>query len=98
MKFNIAYLTGVAVFTAIFFASSVAHAQQAQRADSIHKVVAGPEYNRSPLHNALWGQHYRKEWSTPVSVASFYLDTAKGGLIPYEKGGSRQTMSLKLHD
>ncbi|RYY18851.1 MAG: hypothetical protein EOO04_23140, partial [Chitinophagaceae bacterium] len=71
----------------------------AQLPDTANKtVVAGPQYNRSRLHHFLWGSHYRKEWSTPVTIKVFYLDTANGGLTAYDKGGSRQTMSLRLHD
>jgi hypothetical protein len=33
-----------------------------------------------------------------VTLKVFYLDTAAGGLTPYEAGGSRQTKSLRLHD
>lgn len=71
---------------------------QVKRDSTRVTVVPGPQYNRSRFHNFLWGKHYRKEWSTPVSIQKFYLDTAAGGLTPYEAGGSRQTKSLKLHD
>jgi hypothetical protein len=59
-------------------------------------VVAGKEYKRSSYHNFFWGKHYRKEWSTPVRVPNFYLDTALGGLIPYQTGGGRQSKTLRL--
>ena len=61
-------------------------------------VVAGKEYSRSGFHNWMWGKHYRKEWTTPASFPSFYLDTAAGGLTPYQAGGGRQSKSLRLHD
>ena len=71
----------------------------AQNADSSSVLVkAGPQYNRSFIHNFLWGKHYRKEWNTPVRINKLYLDTAYGGLTPYESGGSRQTRSLRLWD
>ena len=70
-----------------------------QKADSNSVIaVAGPQYKRSSMHNFLWGKHYRKEWTTPVRIPLIYLDTASGGLTPYEGGGSRQTKSLRLHD
>ena len=70
-----------------------------QTADSSTIVIkAGPEYNRSAIHNFFWGKHYRKEWNTPVRMPLIMLDTAAGGLTPYEGGGSRQTKSLRLHD
>jgi hypothetical protein len=61
-------------------------------------VIAGKEYKRSGYHNFFWGKHYRKEWSTSIRVENFYLDTAKGGLRPIEKGGARQTKNLRLKD
>ena len=61
-------------------------------------VIAGKEYQRSSFHQSFWGKHYRKEWTTPVSVNQFYLESEAGGLHPYEKGGGRQTTSLKLRD
>ena len=59
-------------------------------------VIAGKEYKRSGYHNFFWGDHYRKEWTLPVRVNNFYLDTAKGGLTPTETGGGRQTKTLRL--
>jgi hypothetical protein len=61
-------------------------------------IKAGPQYKRSGFHNFFWGRHYRKEWDTRVRVPMIMLDTAAGGLAPYESGGSRQTKSLKLRD
>src|SRR5688500_2263658 len=59
-------------------------------------VIAGKEYARGSYHNFWWGDHYRKEWTTPVRVNNFYLDTAKGGLTPTETGGGRQTKTLRV--
>src|SRR5215203_916657 len=53
-------------------------------------IIAGKKFERSKWHNLFWGSHYRKEWSTPVRVKNFYLDTAKGGLKVIKEGGSRQ--------
>lgn len=61
-------------------------------------VIPGKEYKRSGYHNFFWGKHYRKEWNTAVRVNNFYLDTAKGGLTPIEKGGGRQSSTLRLKD
>jgi hypothetical protein len=61
-------------------------------------VIPGKKYNKSGYHNFLYGKHYRKEWNTPVRVPNFYLDTARGGLVPVKEGGSRQTMGLRLKD
>lgn len=59
-------------------------------------VIPGKEYKRSGYHNFFWGKHYRKEWNTAIRVENFYLDTAKGGLTPFQEGGGRQTKSLRL--
>ncbi len=61
-------------------------------------VIAGKQYQRSSLHQKFWGAHYRREWTTPVSVPLFYLDTAAGGLKPYASGGGRQTKTLRLRN
>jgi hypothetical protein len=61
-------------------------------------VIAGNHYKRSGYHNMWWGTHYRKEWSTPVRVNNFYLDTAKGGLTVIQEGGSRQSRGLRLRN
>jgi hypothetical protein len=67
--------------------------------DSAYKiVVAGIQYNTAASHQKNWGTHYRKEWATPVKVRIVKLDTLAGGLIPYEKGGGRQSKTLRLRD
>ncbi|HEV8079747.1 MAG TPA: hypothetical protein VGP43_03475, partial [Chitinophagaceae bacterium] len=67
--------------------------------DRWHKVViAGKKYNKSSFHNLIWGSHYRKEWATPVKINIINLDSVYGGLTPVEKGGGRQTKTLRLED
>lgn len=66
--------------------------------DTVGNLVIAGQYNRSGVHNFLFGKHYRKEWSTPVNVPSIRLDTIAGGLTPYEESGGRQSRGLKLHD
>lgn len=96
MKLNLIH-TGTALCTGIFLLFS--QYVSAQKTDSTSVVVvAGAKYNRSGLHNFLWGKHYRKEWNTPVSIKTINLNTESGGLTPYESGGSRQTKSLRLLD
>ncbi len=60
------------------------------------EVIAGSQYGRSSLHQLLWGKHYRKDWATKVTVAVLYLDTINGGLTAYQKGGGRQSKTLRL--
>lgn len=61
-------------------------------------IIAGERYKRSSLHDVFWGAHYRKEWATPVKVKAINIDTLFGGLKPVEKGGGRQTKTLRLAD
>ncbi|MGZ5134353.1 MAG: hypothetical protein ACXWCG_04355 [Flavitalea sp.] len=59
-------------------------------------VMAGPQYGKSSFHQWLWGKHYRKEWTTPVTIPIINLDSVDGGLTAYESGGGRQTKTLRL--
>lgn len=66
--------------------------------DSTITLPAGAHYRRSRLHVFFYGLHYRPAWATPVEVPVLDLGTAKGGLTPIQKGGSRQTINLRLED
>ncbi|MBS1585970.1 MAG: BamA/TamA family outer membrane protein [Bacteroidetes bacterium] len=61
-------------------------------------IVKAGNYDRSGIHNFLFGKHYRPEWSTPVKVPVAMLDTTVQGLSPYKSGGGRQSKSLHMHD
>ena len=61
-------------------------------------VIAGEEYKASGWHKWLWGSNYRDVWTTPVTVQTLKLDTAKGGLKPSDEGGGNQTQTLHLTD
>lgn len=61
-------------------------------------LKASDHYNRSGIYTFFWGKHYRREWNTPVTVQKVMLDTLKGGLVPYQTGGSRQTKSIRARD
>jgi hypothetical protein len=71
---------------------------QSSKADTTayKRVVAGPEYKRSSSYQKKWGRNHRVEWTTPIRVPILKLDTAFGGLKPYEKGGGNESKSLKL--
>lgn len=69
-----------------------------QPGDDTVIVSAGPQYQKSRLHQWLWGRHYRAEWATPVAVKKVHLDTLMGGLTPVRRGGGRQTKNLRLVD
>ncbi|MEO7922140.1 MAG: BamA/TamA family outer membrane protein [Chitinophagaceae bacterium] len=61
-------------------------------------VIAGKQYKKSSFHQLLWGKHYRKDWATPVQVPAILLDTVNGGLTAYQKGGGRQSKTLRLRN
>jgi len=59
-------------------------------------VIPGKQYKRNNFHNALWGHHYRTEWSTAIRVNNFQLDEEMGGLEIIKESGSRQSNGLRL--
>src|SRR6185503_16025856 len=61
-------------------------------------VIAGEQYKKNALHQWLWGKHYRRDWATQVKVSTIYLDTVNGSLMAYEKGGGRQSKTLRLRN
>ena len=62
------------------------------------RVIAGEQYESKPAKEFWFGKHYRREWITPVKIKIAYLDTLACGLTPYQKGGGRQTKTLRLRD
>lgn len=75
----------------------VLRAETLDYTDSTRVIAANPQYDQvSKLGRLIWGDHYRKEWKTPVKVPYLDLKTAKGGLTPIKKGGGKQTLSLRL--
>ncbi len=88
------------VFLAIFlFFSFFQTASFSQETSAKTKmVIAGKDYSKSATYQRLWGKHYRTEWGIPVQVPLFFLDTAAGGLTPYQAGGGRQSKSLRLRN
>ncbi len=59
-------------------------------------VAAGLEYEAGKFKQRWLGKHYRGSWTTPVKVPYLDLESTFGGLLPYQKGGGRQTTSLKF--
>jgi Omp85 superfamily domain len=60
------------------------------------KAVAGPEYKAGFLKRTFLGKHYRDTWTTEIDVPYLKLEDKFDGLTAFEKGGGRQTKSLKL--
>lgn len=54
------------------------------------------KFNKGPLWNTFWGEHYRKAYDTPVEVPTLNLASFEGGVKPVKRGGGYQTNSLRL--
>lgn len=61
-------------------------------------VYSEEETDASGFKKFIWGERYRKAYSTRVNVPNVKLDTLFGGLIPVKKGGGNQSKSLRLED
>lgn len=60
------------------------------------EVIAGAQYGASRFKQLFFGEHYRPAWQQPVSLPYLLLEDGLGGLYPIQRGGGRQTTSLKL--
>jgi Calcineurin-like phosphoesterase len=61
-------------------------------------IYANNETEKSKFYKNLWGERYRKYFSTNIKVPTVNLDTLFGGLRPMRKGGGNQSKSLRLED
>ncbi len=61
-------------------------------------VYSKEETTKGKLYKGLWGDHYRKYYSTSVNAPIAFLDTLLGGLKPIQRGGGHQSKSLRLAD
>lgn len=87
------------LFLLILLLAVECQSQTVNNADPSNKfkiVVAGKQYEKSAWYRFLWGNNYRKVWTTPLKAPVFLLDTVKGGLQPVKEGGGHQTKSLRL--
>ncbi|PRY09847.1 hypothetical protein CLV24_11752 [Pontibacter ummariensis] len=67
-------------------------------ADSTITLAASTAYKAGRVRKALQGKHYRDVWNTPVEVPLLDMKNAFGGLTPYQKGGGKETMALKVRN
>jgi hypothetical protein len=58
--------------------------------------AAGPQYAASAWKEFWWGEHYRREWTTPVSFPVLHISSIDGGLTPLKVGGGHESKSLRL--
>ncbi|UYQ93366.1 BamA/TamA family outer membrane protein [Chitinophaga horti] len=62
-------------------------------------VAIDPAYNKAGvIHRKLLGDNYRAEWAQPMSFPVMDLQREKGGLKILQRGGGKQTSSLRLED
>ena len=66
--------------------------------DSVLVAVNTGYDSVSRLHRRLFGENYRKEWSTPNTIPVLRISKLKGGLTPLQRGGGNQSKSLRLAD
>lgn len=59
-------------------------------------VVPGAHYRAGWLHRLLMGHTHRELWATPIRVPTLDLAGFADGLTAYEKGGGKQSRSLRL--
>lgn len=61
-------------------------------------IYTEEETDVSGTHKWLWGERFRKYYSTKVNAPTVSLDTLFGGLTPVRRGGGNQSKSLRLED
>ena len=61
-------------------------------------IYTEEETDKSGFYRFLWGDRYRKAYSTPITAPTVRLDTLYGGLKVVRKGGGNQSKSLRLED
>ena len=53
---------------------------------------------KSLFYKFLFGNHYRKYYSLPITAKIATIDTLMGGLKPIREGGGHQSISLRMSD
>ncbi len=61
-------------------------------------IYTSEQTKKSNFYKFLWGERYRKYFSTKVEVPAVNLDTLYGGLTPVRRGGGNQSKSLRMKD
>jgi hypothetical protein len=85
------FMAGPFLLTGICSISISSYAQQQVT------TAANTTYNKAgAVKRIIFGEHYRKEWATPVTFPVLNLDSVAGGLTPVKVGGGMQTKSLRL--
>lgn len=95
--------TAAVAFTHVQPYTNVQAAEENLRSKTIGQdstwVQANPKYDSvGRFHRKLFGENYRKEWAAKTMVPVIRLSEIKGGLIPTQRGGGHQSVSLRLED
>ncbi|MCK7559309.1 outer membrane protein assembly factor [Chitinophaga sedimenti] len=62
-------------------------------------MAIDPQYDRANgFHRKMLGNNYRAEWAQPMSFPVMDLKHEKGGMKILQRGGGKQTYSLRLED
>ncbi|WP_299442032.1 metallophosphoesterase [uncultured Aquimarina sp.] len=61
-------------------------------------IYSREETKKSNFYQSLWGDHYRKVYSTDIKIPVATLDTLMGGFTIDRRGGGQVTRSLRLID
>ncbi|MBL7864539.1 MAG: BamA/TamA family outer membrane protein [Cyclobacteriaceae bacterium] len=97
-KLRFGLLTGLLVLAAC--SPGIKYTETSTPVDENEKrvvIAANGNYEKVGRVHRFWlGEHFRKEWATPVAVDILYLDSLKPGLTPVRLGGGNQTKSLRL--
>ncbi|TKB98748.1 metallophosphoesterase [Pedobacter cryophilus] len=64
--------------------------------DSTKIMAVGEQYKASSVKRAIFGEHYRSVWATPIKIPYLELTSFAGGLTPLQLGGGNQTTSLRM--
>jgi len=59
-------------------------------------IYSEEETDKSGFHKFIWGDRYRKYYSTKITAPTVNLDTLFGGLTIGRRGGGTQSKSLRL--
>jgi len=90
----------LAIISAGLLMSFFSWAQMDQQKDTVNNTIttaANKQYNKAgKFKRMMFGEHYRKEWATPVDVEILDINVFAGGLNPVKMGGGLQTKSLRL--
>lgn len=63
---------------------------------AMRTIAANPNYAGGSLHEFFFGQQYRREWATPITVPVLDLSREADGLSLLRRGGGVQTASLRF--